>query len=154
MTSLSQIIKIYERRKEAAEKKCQNIAARLRMSKNDDLKELFKDYKETLKINQHLIETSKAKLKRHKADDEPIKQIEAFLRIMIGYTKHGNTEKRKFEYLLELVTEGDYGSAARNIKYLQCEPFQEKMDETTMYFYSKPWFQTKYYYYQILLNRA
>ena len=171
MTSLTQQIKIYEQRKKAAKKKCQNIAARLRLSNDDELKELFKNYKQMLNMSQHLIDSNKAKQKACKADDEPIREFKAFMNIMVGYIKahikkygedkvyRGITydavkDKQEFEYILTLLNEGEYLSAARVLWYVSCVAFQDKMDETAMYFHSTNWYRTKHYYYHILLNRA
>ena len=171
MTSLSRQILIYENMKHEAEKKCKNIAARLRLRNSENLKALFKQYKELLNMSQHLIDSNKAKLKVNKADDEPIQELKAFLKIMMGYIKthiknfgedkvyKGITydavkDKQEFELVLTLVNEGEYLSAARGLRYLDCVAFEDKMNETAMYFHSTNWYRTKYYYYHILLNRT
>lgn len=169
MTSLSRQILIYESRKQEAERKCKNIAARLRLSNSENLKALFKQYKELMNMSQHLIDSNKAKL--NKAGDETIQELKAFLRIMIGYirvyvknygedkvykgiTYDAVKDQQEFEYLLTLVDEREYLSAARVLRYLDCVAFEDKMNETSMYFHSTNWYKTKYYYYHTLLKRT
>ncbi len=169
MTSISKQISIYEKRKDEAERKCKNIAARLRLEKNKNLKHLFKHFKKLMNTSQQFIDSKKALLKE--AEDEPIEELKSFLGILIGYIKlHIQTygsqkvtegipydtvqEKEDCEHVLSLVEGGELGTAALELKYLNCVAFRDKLDELAMYYHSTNWFQSKYYYYHILLNRA
>ena len=171
MSTLSKQISIYEKRKEEAEKKCQNIAARLCMSPNESLKALFKQHKEMMNISQRLIDTTKAKLKENKADDEPIEEFKSFLGIVIGYINlhiqtHGKLkvtegipydtvkERDECENVLKLINEGKYEAAADSLCYLNVVAFRDKFDETAMYYHSTNWVRSKFYYYHILLERV
>ena len=171
MSTLSKQISIYEKRKEEAEKKCQNIAARLCMSPNESLKDLFKQHKQMMNMSQHLIDTTKARLKENRADDEPIQELKSFLGIVIGYIKlhiktHGRQkvsegipydtvkERDECENILSLINEGEYEAAADSLCYLNVVAFRDKFDETAIYFRSTNWVRSKYYYYHILLNRV
>ena len=171
MTSLSKQLSIYEKRKEDAEKKCKNIAARLRMSHDEDLKDLFVQYKEVVNMSQHLIDTTKTKLRVNKADNEPIQELKSFLGIVIGYINlhietHGRQkvsegipydtvkERDECDNILKLINEGEYEAAADSLCYLNIVAFRDKFDETAMYYHSTNWVRSKYYYYHILLNRV
>ena len=141
------------------------------MSPNESLKALFKQHKEMMNMSQRLIDTTKAKLKENKADDEPIEEFKSFLGIVIGYINlhiqtHGKLkvtegipydtvkERDECENVLKLINEGKYEAAADSLCYLNVVAFRDKFDETAMYYHSTNWVRSKFYYYHILLERV
>ena len=123
-------------------KKCQNIAALLRLHRDPELKEQFLLYKHMLTM--------------HNVDMEVIHELKSFFTIMIGYLKDENyravRDRHMFRYIIRLLDEKDYVGAAHNIRYLHGMCFQHKLDETAMYFRSTNWYRAKQYYYSKLLN--